>query len=148
MYRTARKVFVCALLIFVMISQAHARVQRFGHFRVNVPSGWSGELQGQTLIVKSKSANASIAVAFAETGEASFSDIVERLYVQMGGENLEEDSDGDYTFTFKNLAGGESFAIITGSDEGYYLVLSVTGYDNDDLKEDLEAIMDSVDWED
>lgn len=142
-----RKIFLCAVMILVLAFPASAKIQKFGHFRVDVPSGWKGELQGQTLLVKSQSVNASVAVAFAEMGEASFTDIVERLYIQMKGDNLEQDEDGDYTFTFKNLAGGESIALVTGED-GYYLVLSLTGYDNEEIQEDLETIMDSIDWED
>ena len=142
-----RRIFLCAVIILALVFPASAKTQKFGHFRVDVPSGWKGELQGQTLLVKSQSVNASVAVAFAETGEASFTDIVERLYVQMKGENLEQDEDGDYSFTFKNLAGGESLALVTGED-GYYLVLSLTGYDNEEIQEDLETIMDSIDWED
>ena len=142
-----RRIFLCAVMILVLAFQASAKTQKFGHFRVDVPSGWKGELQGQTLLVKSESVNASVAVAFAEMGEASFTDIVERLYIQMKGDNLQQDEDGDYSFTFTNLAGGESFAIVTGED-GYYLVLSLTGYDNEEIQEDLETIMDSIDFED
>ena len=142
-----RKIFLCAVMILVLAFQASAKIQKFGHFRVDVPRGWKAELQGQTLLVKSQSVNASVAVAFAEMGQASFTDIVERLYIQMKGENLEQDEDGDYTFTFKNLAGGESIALVTGED-GYYLVLSLTGYDNEEIQEDLETIMDSIDFED
>ncbi len=143
-----RKIFLSMsmILVVLMVSQASAKIRSFGHFRVDVPSGWSGELQGQTLIVKSERVNASVAVAFAETGGASFTDIVERLYTQMDGDNLEQDSDGDYTFTFTNLAGGQSFAIITAGD-GCYLVLSVTGYDIEEVQADIEAILDSVDFE-
>ena len=142
-----RKIFLCAVIILALSLPVSAKTQKFGHFRVDVPPGWRGELQGQTLLVKSESVNASVAVAFAETGEASFTDIVERLYIQMKGENLQQDEDGDYSFTFTNLAGGESIALITGAD-GYYLVLSITGYDNEDIQEDLETIIDSIDWED
>lgn len=142
-----RRIFLCAVMVLALAFQASAKTQKFGHFRVDVPSGWKGELQGQTLLVKSESVNASVAVAFAEMGEASFTDIVERLYIQMKGDNLQQDEDGDYSFTFKNLAGGESFAIVTGED-GYYLVLSLTGYDNEEIQEDLETIMDSIDFED
>ena len=142
-----RKVCLCAVLVLVLAFPVSAKSQKFGHFRVDVPSGWKAELQGQTLLVKSQSVNASLAVAFAEMGEASFTDIVERLYIQMKGENLQQDEDGDYSFTFTNLAGGESIALITGAD-GYYLVLSITGYDNEEVQEDLETIMDSIDWED
>lgn len=142
-----RKIFLCAVLVLVMCSCACARVQKFGHFTVDVPSGWTGELQGSTLVVKSNTVNASMAVAFNETGGASLADIAERLYIQMEGSDLQQDEDGDYVFTFTNLAGGESYAMITG-DEDYYLVLSLTGYDNEDVQEELEAIMDSVDFED
>ena len=142
-----RKISLFTLFIILALAgQVYADTQRFGNYVVNVPSGWRGELQGQTLVVKSESVNASVAVAFAEMGEASFTDIVERLYIQMKGENLEQDEDGDYTFTFKNLAGGESLAMISG-DDGYYLVLSITGYDDDEVQEDLEAIIDSLDYE-
>ena len=142
-----RKIFLCTLIILALAGQVNAGTQRFGNYVVNVPSGWTGELQGQTLVVKSDSVNASVAVAFAETGEASFTDIVERLYIQMSGENLEQDEDGDYTFTFTNLAGGESLAMITGGD-GYYLVLSMTGYNIDGIEDDLNTIIDSLDYED
>ena len=141
-----RRIFLCALIVIVLASQVSAKTQRFGHFRVDVPSGWTGELQGQTLLVKSDSVNASLAVAFAEMGGASLTDIVERLYIQMKGDNLQQDEDGDYSFTFKNLAGGESIALIMG-DDGYYLVLSLTGYEDESVQEELEAIMDSVDFE-
>lgn len=141
-----RRIFLCTLIVIVLASQAPAKTQRFGHFKVDVPSGWTGELQGQTLLVKSDSVNASLAVAFAEMGEASLTDIVERLYIQMKGDNLQQDEDGDYSFTFRNLAGGESIALVMG-DDGYYLVLSLTGYDDESVQEELEAIMDSVDFE-
>ena len=134
-------------MILVLASPACATVQRFGHFKVDVPAGWTGELQGSTLVVKSDSVNASLAVAFNETGGASLSDIVERLYIQMEGEDLQQDEDGDYMFTFKNLAGADSVAIVTEED-GYYLVLSLTGYDNEEVQDKLEEIMDSVDFED
>ena len=142
-----RKICVCVVLVVMMSSSAWSRVQRFGNFSVDVPSGWSGELQGSTLVVKSDTQNASMAVAFARTGGASLSDIAERLYIQMEGEGLQQDEDGDYVFTFKNRAGGESYAMITG-DEDYYLVLSLTGYDIEELEDDFNTIMDSLDFED
>ena len=141
-----RKIFMFMMIILVLASGACAEVQRFGHFKVNVPDGWTGELQGSTLVVKSNRVNASLAVAFNETGGASLSDIVERLYIQMEGENLQQDDDGDYMFMFKNLAGADSVALVT-EDDGYYLVLSLTGFDNEDIQNDLEVIMDSVDFE-
>ena len=143
----ARKLLLCTLIIIALVSPACARVQRFGHFRADIPAGWTGELQGSTLVIKSDYVNASLAVAFAEMGEASLTDIVERLYIQMKGQNLEQDEDGDYMFTFTNLAGAESMAIVMGED-GYYLVLSMTGYDNEEVQDEMMQIMDSIDYDD
>ena len=143
-----RNIFICTIILIALVSQACAGVQSFGNFRVNVPRGWTGELQSSTLVVKSSKYNASVAAAVAAMGDADFSEIAERLYTQMNGDNLEKDSDGDYTFMFTNLAGGESFAIVSDTGEGYYLVLSVTGYDIAEVQDDLEKIIDSLDWED
>ncbi len=46
-----------------------------------------------------------------------------------------------------NMAGVESIALVTGGD-GYYLVISMSGFENDDLTSDFEKILDSIDWED
>ena len=138
--------FLGITLVMMICSCACAGMQSFGNFRVNVPSGWSGELQGSTLVIKSDNGNSSVAVAFAQSGGASLSDIVERLYAQMGGDNLQQDEDGDYVFSFTNRAGAESIALITG-DEEYYLVVSITGYD-DSIEDELDTIIDSLDYED
>ena len=135
------------MMILIFASLSFASLQTFGNFRAEIPSGWSGELQGSTLVIKHENKNASIAIAFNEMGDASLSDIVERLYIQMDGRDLEQDEDGDYTFSFVNLAGVESIALVTGS-EGYYLVISMSGFENDDLQGDFEKILDSIDWED
>ena len=79
-------------------------------------------------------------------GDTPLSDIVERLYVQMDGRDLEQDEDGDYSFSFMNTAGAESVALVTGS-EGYYLVISMSGFDDENLTGDFEKILDSIDWE-
>ena len=142
------KKFFCSLIfIFIFISGAMANVRTFGNFRAEVPAGWNGELQGSTLVIKNPNANASIAIAFNKMGKADLSDIVERLYIQMDGRDLEQDEDGDYTFSFVNTAGAESIALVTGS-EGYYLVISMSGFEDENLTSDFEKILDSIDWED
>ncbi|MBQ6775118.1 MAG: hypothetical protein IJP53_01545 [Synergistaceae bacterium] len=142
-----RKIFLCALMLLVLASAALARPQAFGNFRAEIPAGWSGDLQGSTLVIKNDTAKASLAVAFNEMGEASLTDIVERLYVQMDGRDLEQDDDGDYNFSFVNMAGAESVALISGGD-GYYLVVSMSGFEDEALHDDFETILDSIDWED
>ena len=142
------KKFLCSLiLIFIFASVAAASVKTFGNFRAEVPEGWEGELQSSTLVLKHKTKKASVAIAFNQMGEADLTDIVERLYIQMDGRDLEQDEDGDYNFAFVNAAGVESIALITGN-EGYYLVISMSGFDDDDLTSDFEKILDSIDWED
>ncbi|MBQ7197005.1 MAG: hypothetical protein IJS40_06305, partial [Synergistaceae bacterium] len=63
------------------------------------------------------------------------------------GRDLEQDEDGDYSFSFVNTAGAESVALVTGN-EGYYLVISMSGFEDENLTSDFEKILDSIDWED
>ncbi|MBQ7560147.1 MAG: hypothetical protein IJT20_07890 [Synergistaceae bacterium] len=135
------------ILAFIFVSTANAKPESFGNFRAEVPHGWSGGLQGSTLVIKHENGNASLAVAFNKMGEASLTDIAERLYIQMDGRDLEQDDDGDYSFSFVNSAGAESIALLTGGD-GYYLVISMSGFEDDALQKDFEKILDSIDWED
>ena len=142
-----RKLLLSVIMLLVIIHSAYADVQKFGNIIVDVPSGWEGSLQGSTLVVKSKTKSASLAIAFNSMGNANLTDIAERLYIQMGGENLEQDEDGDYSFTFKNLAGTDSIALVGGAD-GYYIVVSITGFQDESVHEDMERIIDSLDYED
>ncbi len=88
-----KKFFISFFIIFIFSSAAFAQLQSFGNFRAEIPSGWTGELQGKTLVIKNQNAKASLAVAFNEMGTADLSDIVERLYIQMDGRDLEQDED-------------------------------------------------------
>jgi len=142
-----KKIFCSLALILIFASCSCAKPEAFGNFRAEIPSGWSGDLQGSTLVIKNSDKNASVAVAFNQMGEAQLSDIVERLYIQMDGRDLEQDEDGDYNFAFKNSAGAESVALVT-AEEGYYLVISLSGFDDESLSSDFEKILDSIDWED
>ena len=138
-----RKIFISVvIIILVMASCSHAA------FRVSVPDGWTRKDSGNTVVISSLSSAASVAVAFNHMGGADLTDIVERLYIQMGGTDLAQDEDGDYSFTFTNNSGASSVALITGGD-GYYLVISLSGFENDEsAQNDIERILDSLDWVD
>ena len=135
------------MMILIFASLSFASLQTFGNFRAEIPSGWSGELQGSTLVIKHENKNASIAIAFNEMGDASLTDIVERLYIQMDGRDLEQDDDGDYNFNFVNSSGVESIALIADGG-GYYLLVLMSGFEDENLQADFEKILDSIDWKD
>ena len=141
-----RKIILSFLTLFLFFGNAFAEIQKFDHFSVDVPEGWDANLQDSTLVVKSRNVDASITVAFNQMGDAELSDIAERLYIQMDGTDLEEDEDGDYIFNFRNPAGSDSVALITG-EENYYLVLSITGFNEESVQKDIEKILDTIDWE-
>lgn len=73
-----RRIFICTVII-AFASQVCAGVQHFGNFIVNVPRGWTGDLQASTLVVKSDSCNASVAAAVAPMGEVHFEKIIDSL---------------------------------------------------------------------
>ena len=143
-----RRIFLAVAAIIVSVVPAMGEIQRYGSLTADVPSGWTVEQQGTVTVIKSLTSNASVAVAVNSLGEASLTDIAEHLYIQMGGENLEQDSDGDYTFTYKNTSGADGMAILTDSGEGRYILMSVSGYENKELQGEIDAIIDSLDWDD
>ena len=137
-----RKIFISLIIFLVMTSQALAA------FKVNLPSGWIRHDSANTMVIKSLNTNASVVVAINSMGEADLTDIAERLYVQMGGTDLAQDEDGDYYFNFVNNSGAAGFVMIT-REEDHYLVISVTGYQDDEkTKENVTQILDSLDYED
>lgn len=143
-----RKAIILAVIGGLLCVPATGEIQRYGSLTADVPSGWTLEKQGSVFLIKSLTKNASVAVAVNSLGEASLTDIAERLYIQMNGSNLEQDPDGDYTFTYTNTSGAGGMAILTDSGEGRYILMSVTGYENEELQGEIDAIIDSLDWDD
>ncbi|MBQ6772814.1 MAG: hypothetical protein IJP48_02005 [Synergistaceae bacterium] len=137
-----RKVFISLIIFLVMASESLAG------FKVTLPSSWIRQDSGSTMVIKSLNTNASIAAAINSMGGADFTEIVERLYIQMQGTDLEQDEDGDYSFSFVDNSGAEGFVIITGEDD-YYLVISVSGFQDDEkIKDDIANILDSLEYDD
>ena len=141
-----RKFFACVMISLLLISQAYAELQKFDRVSVNVPNAWNAEQKENTIILKSNSSEASMEISFAKIGDEELSDVVEKLYIEREGVDLEQDDDGDYSFSFKDSSGAESIALITGTDN-YYLLVSMTGFENESIQPDLESILESIDWE-
>ena len=143
-----RKIFLCMALLLALNVTASAGVKHFGPLSAEVPDGWTASQHGSATVIKSSRTNASVTVAVNTMGEASLSDIAEKLCEQMDGRELEMDNDGDYSFLFTNHAGAECFAIMTDSGDGRYILMSASGIETEDerTQAELEAIIDSLDW--
>lgn len=141
-----RKIFACVIISLMMISQASAKLQKFNNISVNVPDGWNVKQQGASLVLKSKNAEASIEISYNRIAGEQLSDVVERIYIEREGVDLEQDDDGDYSFSFKNPSGSENIALITGTND-YYLLVSMTGFENEAIQGDLQTILESIDWD-
>ena len=50
-----KKIFYSILITLIFASCSLANPQEFGNFRVEIPSGWTGELQNTTLVIKNDS---------------------------------------------------------------------------------------------
>ena len=143
-----RKVLCCVALIALMIMPSFGRERRIGNLIADIPSGWTAQQKGSVTVISHESGKASVSVAVNSLGEASLTDIAERLYTQMSGEDLEQDSDGDYTFTFTDINGLEGLVILTDSEDGRYILMSVSGYGDGGFDDEIDGIIDSLDWED
>ena len=143
-----RKIFLCVILILALNVPALGSVKHFGPLSVEVPEGWTASQHGSATVIKSLQSSASVTVAVNTMGEASLGEIAEKLCEQMNGRELERDDDGDYIFYFTNHAGSECFALMTDSGDGRYILMSASGIETEDegIKSELEAIIDSLDW--
>ena len=141
-----KKFLYSLFVILIFASAVFADPQTFGNFRAEIPSNWTGELQNSTLIIKNENKNASISIEFHKIGEASLSEIVENLCTKMDGRDLEQDDDGDYSFSFVNSDGIENIALVTCGDD-YYLLIFMNGFEDNSLEKDFEKILHSIDWE-
>ena len=140
-----KKFLLSVILVSVLICPAFAKIQRFKFCSVNVPKNWTAEQQGATLVIKSNKSNASLSLAVSSMGEASLGDIAKRLSRQLNGENFEKDNDGDYSFTYKDMAGVENYVLITDFNDGRYGLLAFC-FENDKDYETISKIMDSIEY--
>ena len=129
-------------------------VRKFDYFSVKIPEGWTAQQQGATVVIKSTGSDASLSIAIASRGAASFEEIVNRLCEQMRGKDLtHDDKDGNYTFQYRNTAGIDCVAVLFnvkndgGKDTGLYVVVALSGYDDKEEKI-IDEIIDSLEFND
>ena len=135
-------------------SSSSSGVRKFDYFSVKVPEGWTAQQQGATVVIKSTTSDASLSIAIASRGAASFEEIVNRLCEQMKGKDLtHDDKDGSWNFQYKNTAGIDCVAVLLEikndgeKDTGLYVVVAISGYDDEDEKV-IDEIMDSMEFND
>ena len=144
-----RKILFCVALVAIMAAPSFANIQQIGNLTADVPSGWTAEQKGSVIVISHTASKASVSVAVNSLGRASLTDIAERLYTQMGGEDLEQDEDGDYSFSFTDINGSAGFVILTDSEDGRYILMSVSGHGkSSELDDEIDKIIDSLDWDD
>ena len=141
-----RKIFMGFMISLMLVCSSFADVQKFSNFSVNIPAGWKARQQGEALIIESNNGTSSLEISSDKLGESPLSDIVEKMYTQREGVDLEQDDDGDYSFSFKNSSGSESITLITEGD-GYYLAITMTGFEDESVQGDFETLLDSIDWD-
>ena len=141
-----REITLCALGVLLWSMSAWAEVQVFElppvRFTVDVPDGWTAVDEGAAITLRADDAEASVSFAVGPLGEASLEEMVEAFMEQLKGRDLEVEDDV-YMFSFRDLTGHGSFALIVDVDGENYMVMSLTGYD--DVMED---IIDSLDFPD
>ena len=119
---------------------AFGAVQDFGKFTLDIPEGWTATQDGSTVGIVKDDSTASMSITIDSTEGASLKDIAEEFSKAFSGTKPEADSDGDYSFEFKNQNGVNSNCIVT-SEEGEYALLVLTGLEN--APDDMSAILGS-----
>ena len=122
-----RVVFFTCLLSLALCLPALAEMKEFAKFKIDVPAGWTTEVDGDTvgIIAPDKSAAISVTVAASEgaTPEAIAKDLSEAFKG-----SAPEKSDDVYVFTFKNESGVDSVGVVAGLGDGKQVaVVTITG---------------------
>ena len=111
--------------VLVFSATAFAALQEFKDLAIEVPDGWTGHQDGDTVAVIANDKSASLSITLGKT-EGKDAKTLAKEFAQAlkGSEPVFEDD--VYTFTFKGESQVESKAIIS-TDDGQYMLLVMTG---------------------
>ena len=116
--------FVLSLALCV---PAMAEVQDFEEFTIDVPAGWSTDIDEDIgIIVAADDQSAVISISAAENDGTSIEEIAKGTAKEMGGTAPQKVQEGAYTFTYKTEDGVDGKAIVQGTDE-LCVMITVTG---------------------
>lgn len=136
-------------LTFSTTSFAEVQSFKFPGFEfscaVNVPKNWTATQNGATVTIKSNKRNSSLSIAIANKGEATLEDVANRLCKQLNGKELERDDDGDYTFSYKDMAGAEFLVLLTEMNETTYGLLAFS-FENERDEETINKMLSSAEF--
>lgn len=136
-----KRSFVLATIAVVLSAVcAFGAVQDFGRFTIDVPQGWTATQDGSTVGIVKNDSTASMSITIDSTEGAALKDIAEEFSKELSGTKPEADSDGDYSFEFKNQNDVNSHCLIT-ADGGEYALIVLTGSEN--APDDMKAILES-----
>ena len=131
------------LCVLALCVASHAERREFETLSLFVPSGWTAEQQGATIVMKAASSDVSLSLASGKLGEASLKEVARRLYEQLDGVEFEEDEEGDFYFEYRDMAGVPCCVWVYAGGEEDYLVMAVSGGDQPG-GEQIEKIVSSI----
>ena len=125
--KLVRKVSVflalAAVFAFAFAPAAEAARQTFGPISLVVPNGWQVTEEETQLTFTAPGNVAVVSVIFDELEGSTLKELAEGVATSLNGSAPVMDSDGDFSFTFKNEHGVDAFAIITGDEAKDFFVL-------------------------
>jgi hypothetical protein len=133
-----KRLFVAVILCLSFAGSAAAATQTFGRVQVDVPAGWSAEVQGEIVLVAAPDGHAAATVviipnSFGRSPEAT----AQSLSQQLNG-SAPKPENGAFVFEFENQGVvGKQYLISVASGE--IMCISIAG---DDVK--LNGIVRSV----
>ena len=130
--KLVRKVSVFLVLVaafaFAFVPVAEAARQTFGPISLVVPSGWQVTEEETQLTFIAPGNAAVVSVIIDELEGSTLKEIAEGVAASLNGSAPVADSDGDFTFTFKNEHGVDAFAVVTGDEaEDFFVLWIVVG---------------------
>ncbi len=133
-----KKLFLSMVLTLVLAFPAMAAVKDFKTFTADVPDGWEVIEESGTVSLLAPGNVAALTFMHAPLEGATGQQIAELFMQQLKGQNLKDEGDDTFSFTFDAGSGVISNCIVSADDTAFFFI-SMTG----DAPE-ISAILDSL----
>ena len=116
-----RKILLWGMMIVLCSwGNAHADIQEFRYFSLDVPEGWSVSEEGAVVTVTEDVDGGSLKITADDPKGKTIGELAAKYSQELQGSEPEQDEDGSYLFEFDD---GESQAVIDGTDDLYLLII-------------------------
>ena len=135
---------IIILILMLMASSAFGKTIDTKYFTMKIPEGWHGEKLSSTSIQLTRDdETASVLIKVGEMGKKTIDEIAKSTAKKYSAEDLEQDEDGTYSFTFEEDGKTKIGMLDTLNDEICMLLIEYA--ENEEALDSIDEVRDGFD---